>query len=180
MSGLLIVEGPDGVGKSTLVTAMSQRYGATVYHFGPPNAWMPVLPQLLGPVCSSWKQPTIFDRFHFGTEAYGVEFRGAPDMSREEWYALEDVVSCRPGIVLLMMPPREFALANLERKAASMNLTEDERKYEDPARWDRVKEGMERAQQYSTLPVFELKLPHRYHSDAVLAIEQNLRWEPRT
>jgi hypothetical protein len=90
---VIIIEGPDGVGKTTLCDALAQRFlgSCTIVHsvhYGPPPGDEPTalyywdeVDNILGLAKSG---PVIVDRFHVGEMVYGPILRGDAGMSLDE------------------------------------------------------------------------------------------------
>ena len=64
---MIIIEGPDGSGKTTLAHALATRCGLLYRHMGPPEPGMDHVEWYLERV-----GPYVWDRFHLGEETYGA------------------------------------------------------------------------------------------------------------
>lgn len=73
---MIILEGADGAGKSTLARELSQLLGDWPVHpFGPPQR--PVIEEYLHWMIAQPRNELICDRFHVGEDVYGPAFRSA-------------------------------------------------------------------------------------------------------
>lgn len=64
---MIIIEGPDGSGKTTLAMQMAKRANLEYRHMGPPEEGMDHVQWYLDRV-----GPYVWDRFHLGEETYGA------------------------------------------------------------------------------------------------------------
>lgn len=122
---VIIFEGPDGGGKTTLAKGLCMKLGYRYVHFGPLKtvthgvARMYVeamLPALLG------YQGVVMDRAWLSEIPYGQVFRGGLDRLGDAQRAMLDRIALRCGaIVIKCMPPWERVEANYKaRKAQEM------------------------------------------------------------
>jgi len=100
-SPFVILEGPDGSGKTTLAEAFVKQ-GFSYAHCGPPerNAfehWYAEAYANQGPV--------VFDRLHVGSYVYGTVFRGADDMSRFERWLFDGMMVAADATMVYTRPP---------------------------------------------------------------------------
>lgn len=107
---MLVIEGPDRVGKSTLITAivaeaykLHSKKKLAQTHFGPEIAgYAPV--QLL----DFMQTMTVFDRFHLSDIAYGMAIRGgSPLTDRLRCDMVTNAIRGHGGMVVLVCPVRE-------------------------------------------------------------------------
>lgn len=108
---LIILEGPDGAGKTTLARALTESLSPVnrVAH-GPPkeDPMREYLPALL------MGGTVIADRFHLGERVYGGIVRGDDRLGNEGQYLLESIIasSVQSAVVVLCRPPLETCLEN--------------------------------------------------------------------
>lgn len=130
---LLIVEGPDGGGKSTLAKAWARATGARYVH-------LPSLPQVSGkalarlyleamlPALHGY-QPVVLDRCWLSEEPYGLAFRpGQPlRVVRPQMRILERIAMRCAARVVYCLPPVETCLETYrQRKGQEMLTCENE------------------------------------------------------
>lgn len=100
----LIIEGPDGAGKTTLAHDLCKRYGMAYHHEGPPpnpGAFEHYRSLL------DWPEPTVFDRLHVGELVYGPLLRGGSQLTLEQANLLN-----RKADLVICLPPWETCLDN--------------------------------------------------------------------
>ncbi len=109
---IIILEGPDGGGKSTLAKTLVEN-GWRYEHCGPPEElaatyWTHRVEQ-------AREGPVVFDRLHLGSYVYGKAFRGVDDMSPFERYKFDGLLESYHTLVVYVDPGRDVCDANLER-----------------------------------------------------------------
>jgi len=129
---VVIIEGPDGAGKTKLARALQQlghTHGVTFsyYHQGvyagdPFTESMRLLCRNPGSV--------IFDRFHIGEQVYGPIYRGRDALGIAGQRMLERALLSRGAILITALPPFAVAHGNwAARKAAGGEMFPDEAGY---------------------------------------------------
>lgn len=93
---LIIVEGPDGAGKTTLAKAISEETGAEYIHAGPPRAH-----PMAEYICELPRHDAVLDRWHLGEMIYGPLYRGQAGMTSLQFAALEQFLEQRGAVVVL-------------------------------------------------------------------------------
>lgn len=79
MKGIIVLEGADGTGKTTLARELVKRYGAFYIHNGLwPNMWQRHLAAVDLAVKKSQRQLVIIDRLYLSEQIYGQVFRAGP------------------------------------------------------------------------------------------------------
>ncbi len=126
----VVLEGPDGTGKTTMADHLVREYGFQYTHCGPPEKdalhnYLDLLRQQRG-----W---VVADRLHVGSWVYGTAFRGGPDMTDYEEWAFEGYLMARGTVMLYCTTSEEVINQNLARGPDSP----DAEIYEDPSkrRW---------------------------------------------
>ncbi len=98
---LIVLEGVDCTGKSTLAQQLAAMTGAEVQHFGPPERH-PLLEW--GSVATNYAPSSgdlVLDRFHWGEIVYGPHYRGKSDLGLEGFMWLELVLASRGAVTVL-------------------------------------------------------------------------------
>lgn len=138
----VVLEGPDGCGKTTLADGLMDRLltddvataTARLVHWGPPNKlayeqWIQAAFEKEGPV--------VFDRLHLGSIAYGKAFRGMYDVTDHENWLVEGAMMSRGLSIIHTDIPREVQDANIAKNPDPNAATAV---FEDAAKRDQVKE----------------------------------------
>lgn len=76
---IIILEGADGTGKTTLARLLETKYGFRYHHEGPPPKGVDLLRYYAHIFYTACKetQPVVFDRLHVGEAVYGPILRGS-------------------------------------------------------------------------------------------------------
>jgi len=102
----VVLDGPDGAGKTTLAKIICKQYGMWYRHEGPPPPGVPVFQHYSG-LLEQTTEPTVFDRLHVGELVYGPLLRGASGLTREQVDELNEQVT-----LVICLPPWNVCLAN--------------------------------------------------------------------
>lgn len=108
---IVVLEGPDCAGKTTLAEALTANYG-TVRANGKPPEDESLFEHYAGQVALAAKVPselTVFDRLHVGELIYGPLFRGRSALSTEEICLIEDQLD-KAGAVKIRVDCSDGAL----------------------------------------------------------------------
>lgn len=94
---LIVIEGPDKTGKTTLAKAIAEQLGYEYVHFSAPKGspadeYIDFLLKL--------KRPTVCDRFHLGELVYGPMFRGKAGITPLELVTIERVMRLKQTILI--------------------------------------------------------------------------------
>lgn len=126
---LIIVEGPDGGGKTTLSRQLAKQHGAAYTHLGPFKGVKHIgrlyveamLPALLG------HQPVVLDRSWWSEPVYGAAFRGGRSrLSPVELRMLDRVaLRCRARLVMCL-PSVETCLTVFRQRRGQEMLEREE------------------------------------------------------
>lgn len=94
---LTIIEGVDETGKTTL----ARQFGGRYVHFGPPSEKGPLYDYTKELARTSAPTHTTIDRFHWGEQVYGPEYRGESGIDDAQRYWLDLVIGGRGGVIVL-------------------------------------------------------------------------------
>ena len=105
---IVIIEGADKTGKTTLAKKLAADLGWRYEHFGAPAKGSRAADQYLN-YLKNLKRPTIIDRFHIGETIYGKLLRGESQVNDQEMTVLNRWINKLNGMVVLMEPQlKEF------------------------------------------------------------------------
>jgi hypothetical protein len=110
---IIIVEGIDGSGKSTLTETLALRLSCQTHHEGPPPKEGSVLDHyghLLQDARS--KQHVVFDRLALGERIYGPVMRNEDRLGADGWRIFQRLVMASGARQVLCQPKYETCLAN--------------------------------------------------------------------
>lgn len=120
---MIIVEGPDGAGKSTLIDQLGYERvslkalyggkgeGAQGNWAGSDEAPVAYAKQIL-----SAPSNIAFDRFHMSEQVYGPMLRGASGISDQEVHLLRRLLLARGVTTILCLPPLERTVVNVSQE----------------------------------------------------------------
>lgn len=131
-SRLIIFEGPDGAGKTTLAKAVTERFDADYVHCGPfpqvsaslPHLYVDaMMPAVLG------HRNIVMDRCWISEKPYGLAYRHGADRIGDRQRLLERLALRCSTIVIQCLPPFETVLQNfINRKGEEYLKTVDQLK----------------------------------------------------
>ena len=142
MSKVIIIEGPDGSGKTYLCEKLRDMFGYTIVHEGPPPAGEVPLyyygHKLLKAFSSD--KHTVFDRFHLGECVYAPLKRGVDTLGMAGVTLIERVYHAYGGQLVIALPSYHRAMANWSvKKFANDDYLMDQELYHQSyhlfARW---------------------------------------------
>lgn len=133
---LVVIEGPDGSGKTTLARRVAEAAGGEYRHAGPPERHP--LVEYTAPLAGyrpGGGQTLVLDRWHLGELVYGPLYRGKCGLTPSQFAAVEDFLLSL-GAVLVHCTGRVRVLS---RRLAARGEQVDEPRLALEARiWDRV------------------------------------------
>lgn len=99
---VIILEGPEAAGKSTLAKRMSSMYNYPIHHFSYPksDAEKANMFQMYQDFCYS-TQDVIVDRCWYSEMVYGVTVRDKSHITLEQMYELEKMLISQGGALLI-------------------------------------------------------------------------------
>jgi len=115
---IVILEGPDGAGKTTLATTLAVRYQYNFKRCGPPISGLPEIERytcLIENADASSKR-IVFDRLHVGELVYGPIVRGHSQLTLQDLYSLDKQLYIAGGVVVYCLPPYIDCLASFMKK----------------------------------------------------------------
>lgn len=139
----IIVEGPDGAGKTTLIGSLISMMNATCFHNGAYPGETVIVQHYLGQLCYSrmypWKT-AILDRSWYAEPIYGAAMRnGADRISLLERNDLENFARDLRAVMILCLPPFEVC-----RLAWAARATEGKEYLDQEAKLKMVYAGYEK------------------------------------
>jgi len=129
---VIILEGPDGAGKSTLADSLEQLTGFRSEHLVAPVDEPPLATciRYLDDTLASGKG-IIFDRFHLSEHVYGPIARGVDQIGAAGAVLEQSMWDTVRPVVVLCLPPHEIAQQNWAlRNAARAEMIERREMYD--------------------------------------------------
>lgn len=114
---LVVVDGPDKSGKTTLVKEIAERFGYDFVHFGVPG---PDPAREYADFLLNLKKPTICDRFLYGEFVYGPLLRGKSLIKPLQRTVLERLMRLRGAIVLHAATPLPVIMRRIDQLGDDM------------------------------------------------------------
>lgn len=106
----IVLEGPDGAGKTTLARKIMERFRSLRFaHEGLPPTKKPK--ELLRHYASKLVSGTVHDRLHLGERVYGPIFRGEDNLGPVGQLILDHLI-LRDGLIIIVLPPLDIVLRN--------------------------------------------------------------------
>ena len=135
---IIILEGPDGSGKTTLAKTLAQVHNLEYHHEGPPPTHIPPLEyygQLLED--ARWRDSprsgTIFDRFALGQLVYGPIFRKDDRFTDAHWRIFHRQITAAGAFQILCLPLYATAKVNWQNNLKG-EMIKDAATYHDTYR----------------------------------------------
>lgn len=99
---LVIIEGPDKSGKSTLAKEVAKTFGMDYVHFGKPSA-DPAMDYVT--FLKKLSRPTVCDRFYLGEMVYGPMLRGNAGFKLLDLLTIERLCRLRQAVLIYAVTP---------------------------------------------------------------------------
>ena len=126
MKKVIILEGPDGGGKTTLANWLHNTHGYNIVKTGPPGPG-DVTATYLNALTAAIERPdkTVLDRLHLGEAIYGPLLRGVDRMGPGGLAAIEwAIANCSDVRLVIVCPPWDVLVEGWRSKD---DLLKDER-----------------------------------------------------
>ena len=99
---IIVLEGVDATGKSTLAQKAKQYYpAASLHHFGPPQSHPLKEYSFPAQHASIFDGVTVFDRYHWGELVYGPRYRGESLLGPEGFLWVELLLESRGAVTVV-------------------------------------------------------------------------------
>lgn len=136
-SPIVILEGPDGAGKSTLARQLSDLLEVPVMHLGPPPEGISALDQCLSMIMNNRTQymGAVMDRFHIGERIYGPLMRGVDTLGYDGQYLVEEGLLQLGAKMIVCLPPVEVCLENWRARKGAEYVQEEDKIHEIHSRY---------------------------------------------
>lgn len=118
---LIIIEGPDKAGKTTLAKQIEERLGYRYVHFGAPGK-DPA--QDYADFLLNLKEPTVCDRFLYGEKVYGPMLRGKSLITPLQFTVLERLCRLKGAFLIKASTPIEIVQQRLIKDGDDMITAE--------------------------------------------------------
>lgn len=117
---LVVLEGVDGGGKTTLADTLRSRLKMDYIHVTNPEPGDNVFAHHFNPI-RGVKGNTIIDRLHWSDDVYGAVLRGGPGLTDQEFGFLDGYLASRAGVFVLCAPPLDVVLENVAKVPGGKN-----------------------------------------------------------
>lgn len=118
---MIIIEGPDGAGKTTLAKAIFKHYDKRHYGKDDEDKFGQYLRDIVGSPLRSLR-----DRMHYSEQAYGPVMRGV-DILRPFHRMFDRVLLSRGGVLVLVLPPFEVCRENWAARLGDEYVQDEEK-----------------------------------------------------
>lgn len=132
MNQVLILEGPDGAGKTTLARKVAAEIGGVVWHEGPPPPGRDQLHHYASEILRAIRarRPVIFDRCHLGEYVYGPVARGEDTLTSWGVRLIKRLLRANGVHCVICLPAYETCINNWRRREGEEYLKNEQRFHE--------------------------------------------------
>lgn len=117
---IIILEGPDGAGKTTLAQQLATAFGLTVHHEGPPPQNVSML-QHYGRILDDARgKNVVFDRLYVGERVYGPIVRGQDRLGEDGYKRMRQLSWAVGALEILCLPAFEVCLTNWQNRKGEL------------------------------------------------------------
>jgi hypothetical protein len=113
---IIIIEGPDGAGKTTLAGELVDHFNLRYVHEGPPPQDIDPLEYYTDLLTSYRDDNIVFDRFALGERVYGPILRGTDRLTEEKWKIFRRLMQRFGAFHILCLPPYPVCYNSWSRK----------------------------------------------------------------
>jgi thymidylate kinase len=107
--GGIVIEGPDGSGKTTLIDKLRRQ---TTINWPIVHVVQPGVPDIRQMIALIKAGPIIFDRFHLSPIVYGEVLRAGPELDEHDRWALEGMLKARGFLTVICLTSVERMCLN--------------------------------------------------------------------
>ena len=115
---VIVLEGPDGVGKTTLLNDQTFFKGISTVHLGPPSPQVTPLFEYVDAINQTEGHSVKFDRLHLGERIYGRILRYHDRLGVIGQRMVERVLLGRHAVCIKCLPPYHIAFKNWKERLA--------------------------------------------------------------
>ena len=129
---IIVLEGADGTGKTTLAKRLCDRLNASYIHMSVPDPinkpfdyWW----SRIEPILARGSKALVIDRLLWSEEVYGSLFRGGSALTDLDRWQLEGWLLAQGAVIVRCRPPLEVVLKNTQRDAGGLHHGQAEAVY---------------------------------------------------
>lgn len=117
---ILILEGPDGAGKTTLAKQLMDEFKLSYHHEGPPPKRCDASVHYCGVLQSFRFTNVVIDRFALGERVYGPALRNRDGLGEEGWISFQRQAINMRAVQIMCLPPPEECLRNWQYRKGEL------------------------------------------------------------